>query len=133
MIIVPALWFAVSLLAAWPLEATVEKSGSPALVVGETSFNAGTVAPGGTVEHDFIVRNSGDADLIIVKVAPGCGCSVAEHDKVIAPGRSGKITIKITYAPEWAGRRISRSAFVETNDPEAQVATLTVVADVAAK
>ncbi|MDZ4839916.1 MAG: DUF1573 domain-containing protein [Bacteroidota bacterium] len=44
------------------------------------------------VHHTYKVFNDGDTDLLITKVAPSCGCTVAEYTKTgIAPKQSGYI------------------------------------------
>jgi len=40
------------------------------MVFVETVFDAGKVDQGTTVTHDFIVKNTGDEELLISKVAP---------------------------------------------------------------
>lgn len=49
---------------------------SPAIVFAQASisfdaefFDAGTVASGNPIEHVFVVKNTGDADLVIDKIA----------------------------------------------------------------
>jgi hypothetical protein len=102
------------------------------VVAAETVFQAGSVPAGGTVSHDFILENTGTADLEIIQVVPGCGCTVADFDRVIAPGEKGRVTLKVEFYPEWAGRHLNQATLVETNDPEAQYLTLTISADVQA-
>ena len=101
----------------------------PQITFEETAFDAGEIPVGGKLSHDFVVKNTGSADLKITRVSPGCGCTVASFDKVIAPGQSGKITIEVKLYEEWSGRRISQSALVESNDPETRYVSLTVSAD----
>lgn len=43
---------------------------APKLVIEETDFNFGTVKEGVKVAHTFTVRNEGQANLEIIKVAP---------------------------------------------------------------
>ena len=42
----------------------------------------------GKVEHDFIIKNTGDKPIAISSVSSSCGCTVPEWDK--APLRSGQ-------------------------------------------
>ena len=66
--------------------------------------------------YAFVVRNRGNADLIIEDVKPSCGCTAAKFDKVIAPGKEGKIELVVD------GNKVhgqfSKSAEVKTNDPD---------------
>ncbi|MDL2226956.1 DUF1573 domain-containing protein, partial [Deltaproteobacteria bacterium OttesenSCG-928-M10] len=47
----------------------------------------------------------------------GCGCSVADYDRTIEPGQTGKITITVKVYREWAGQNVRKAAWVLTNDP----------------
>jgi len=47
-----------------------EKAG-PGMVVPEPVFDAGKVDQGTPINHDFVVRNTGDAELRIINVDPG--------------------------------------------------------------
>ena len=105
----------------------------PRITFEETAFNAGDIPAGGKLSHDFVVKNTGTANLEITRVAPGCGCTVASFDKVIAPGQSGKITIEVQLYDEWAGHKINQSALVESNDPRARRTSLTVGANLLPK
>lgn len=89
----------------------------PKLVIGDLIFNAGDVAKGDVIEHDFPVKNEGKGDLMILSVAPACGCTAPNWTKIIPPGGSGKISLKVDTA-RFKGP-ISKTATVTTND-EAQ-------------
>ncbi len=75
-------------------------------------------------EYTFAVKNRGKADLVISEVKPGCGCTVANFDKVIAPGGEGKIELVLD------GTRVHgdfvKTAQVLTNDPDHPELTLTI-------
>lgn len=84
------------------------------LVVVESTFDAGTVDRGTKVVHAFGVRNTGVAPLTL-DVKPHCGCTVADFDKIVAPGDTGTITLSIDTT-RFKGP-ITKSATVTTNDP----------------
>ncbi len=89
---------------------------APKAVVEQTTVEVGEILEMQNVEHTFFIKNVGSAELQILRVKPSCGCSVAEYDKVIAPGQQGKVHIKID------GKKIGAGAFdkgflVKTNDP----------------
>ena len=67
-----------------------------------TEFDFGTILEAnGKVSHTFIIKNTGDAPLIITRVSPPCSCTTPEHTREpIAPGKEGKVVV--TYNP--AGR-----------------------------
>ena len=100
----------------------------PKLVMGDLIFNAGDVAKGDVILHDFPVKNEGKADLMILSVAPACGCTAPDWTKIIPPGGSGKISLKVDTA-RFKGP-ISKTATVTTNDAEQATFRLTVNATV---
>ena len=67
-----------------------------------TEFDFGTILEAnGKVSHTFIIKNTGDAPLIITRVSTPCSCTTPEHTREpIAPGKEGKVVV--TYNP--AGR-----------------------------
>lgn len=109
-------------------ETSPAAAGTPRAVIEETTHNAGEVPKGTIIEHDFIVRNDGDADLLVLDVKPACGCTTPGFDRVIAPGTTGKITLKVDTA-RFKGP-ISKSATVQTNDPQQPTLRLVVNATV---
>lgn len=53
----------------------------------------------GKVSCTFVIKNTGDAALVITRVIASCGCTTPEWTKEpIAAGKTG--TIKITYDPK---------------------------------
>jgi hypothetical protein len=55
----------------------------------------GKVKEGGIVEVAFRFKNTGDHNLIIADVRPGCGCTDPEKpEEPIAPGKEGVIKAK---------------------------------------
>jgi hypothetical protein len=112
------LWVAASLLAA----------GKPKAVVAEAVSEAGTVPKGEKIVHDFAIKNEGDADLQITNVQPACGCTVADFDKVIKPGATGKVHTVIDSST-FSGP-ISKGISVFTNDPDHPQIELTIHAKI---
>ena len=47
-----------------------EKAG-PGMLIPEPVYDAGSVDQGTRIQHDFIVKNTGDAELRIINVDPG--------------------------------------------------------------
>ncbi len=57
-----------------------------------TFIDLGQVKKGQVVEVPFHFRNAGSKNLVIGKVQPGCGCTVADTPKEpFAPGKEGVI------------------------------------------
>ena len=94
---------------------TAAQQTAPKAVVAQPLHDAQTVPKGENVVHDFEIRNEGSAPLEITDVQPTCGCTVAEFDKVIAPGASGKVHAVLDTST-FAGP-ISKTIQVFTNDP----------------
>lgn len=119
----------VSLAAAalWLAGGTVSAA-APQVVVRESIHDAGTVARGASLEHTFSIANEGDAPLEIVEVQPTCGCTVADFDRQIAPGRSGEIAVVLDTSKLKGA--VAKSIRVLTNDAEAPEITLVFKANV---
>lgn len=128
-----ALLVAGALAAGLPFVAPAAQEAAPADAkpkahVAQPVHDAGTVAPGKEVIHDFVVENQGTAPLEITDVRPACGCTVAQFDRVIAPGASGKVHAVLDTST-FAGA-ISKGVTVLTNDPVRPSIQLTVKANV---
>ena len=98
---------------------------APKAVVDVMSIQVGDILESQDIEYTFKVRNEGDAELQILKVHPGCGCSVADYDKTVAPGQTGNIHIKISGKKIFPGT-IEKNFAVTTNDPKNDQFTLVV-------
>ena len=111
--------------------AVAQQSGAaaaPKLSLADPVRDFGTVPKGDTIAWDFTVRNIGTADLEILSVQPACGCTVADFDKVIKPGQTGKIHA-VVDTTTFSGP-IAKTIAVQTNDPATPMAQLTMRADV---
>jgi len=108
-----------------PLMAQPESAPSgPKAVVEEPLFDAGKVAKGEDVVHDFVIRNEGDAPLNITDVRPACGCTVAEYDALVPAGGTGKVHVVVETDTFDGG--ISKGVTVLTDDPQNPRLVLTV-------
>lgn len=96
----------------------------PSIEIPRMRQDFGEVFERAKYEYSFVVRNRGTADLIIEDVKPGCGCTVAKFDKVIAPGAEGKIDLVLDG--ERVHGEFAKTAVVKTNDPEHPELTLTI-------
>jgi hypothetical protein len=107
-------------------EAAKEKEAekAPRLTIVEPVKDYGTISKGEKLDWSFVVKNTGDADLQIIAAKPGCGCTVADFDKVIKPGQTGKVTAHVDTAA-FAGP-IAKSVTLETNDPTTPTSQLTI-------
>lgn len=118
----------LALCALFVAAATLVAAGKPKAVAVEPIKDAGVVSKGDKISHDFLIKNEGDADLEIVSVQPACGCTVAEFDKVIAPGQTGKVHAVLDTAG-FSGP-ISKGLTVYTSDPDVPQMELTIRAKV---
>jgi hypothetical protein len=91
------------------------QNGEPKLVIESFTHDFGEVKSGTPLEYSFVIKNQGKADLLIKSVAPGCGCTSSDFDKVIAPGKEGKIKLAVPNTQGYAGE-VAKSAAVITND-----------------
>jgi hypothetical protein len=105
-------------------EAKKEAEKAPRLTIVEPVKDYGTIAKGDKLDWSFVVKNTGDSDLQIIAAKPGCGCTVADFDKVIKPGESGKVTAHVDTSA-FAGP-IAKTVTLETNDPTTPTSQLTI-------
>src|SRR5260370_6784397 len=96
---------------------------SPRLTIVEPVKDYGTIPKGEKLDWSFLVKNTRDSDLQIIAAKPGCGCTVADFDKVIKPGDTGKVTAHVDTTA-FAGP-IAKTVTLETNDPNTPTSTLT--------
>lgn len=75
----------------------------------------------------FTFSNTGDQNLIIDRVAPSCGCTVATFDKVVKPGQKGVVTLDLDTTGITGAFR--KTAVVATNDPTQPNATLVMLGE----
>ena len=74
---------------------TAKDEKAPHLTIVQPVKDYGTVPKGEKLEWTFEIKNTGSSDLQILAAKPGCGCTVADFDKVIKPGQSGKVTAHV--------------------------------------
>ncbi len=71
-----------------------ENRKKPEIEFKETVFDFGVINQGDKIEHDFVFKNTGNADLEILNVDVSCGCTVPTFPFMpIAPGEEGKIGV----------------------------------------
>ena len=103
-------------------------AGGPTAAVPEPVKDYGSVPRGKPIRHQFEIRNDGDGVLSITEVKPNCGCTVANFDRTVPPGGTGRIEAVV----ETIGLKgpIAKSVQVFTNDPENPSLTLVIKANV---
>lgn len=95
-------------------------SGQPVAVWLETCHDFGTFhEQDGKVTCQLRVVNTGDADLLILRVKSSCGCTASEFTRApIAVGDTGIVTL--TYNPKGRPGEFEKDAFVYTNGEPAR-------------
>ncbi len=104
--------------------AVSEAADGPKLTVPELLKDMGKVPQGETLDVNFEMVNEGDETLEVKAVRPTCGCTVADFDREIAPGKTGLIKAKLDTR-DFSGP-ISKSILVMTNDPVNPTVTLVI-------
>ena len=101
-----------------------EKVLTPNIEMLETSYNFGEIQQGESVTHDFILKNTGDADLIISAAKGSCGCTVPEWPKTpIAKGEEA--AIKVTFNSAGKSGKQNKTVTLVTNAiPNTKVITI---------
>ena len=105
----------------------------PKLVVAERGQDLGTFFAGEKQTAVWLLRNEGDADLVIEKTLASCGCAVvklAEEQKTIPPG--GRLDFKVEFDSSGRRGKQKKTVTVMSNDPVEPKLTLTFEADVRA-
>jgi hypothetical protein len=105
---------------------TTETAKAPRLTLTEPIKDFGTVPKGQKLDWSFEVKNTGTTDLEILAAKPTCGCTVADFDKVIKPGATGKVSAHVDTT-NFAGP-IAKTVTLETNDASAPTAQITITA-----
>ncbi|MDA1231238.1 MAG: DUF1573 domain-containing protein [Planctomycetota bacterium] len=89
----------------------------PKITYEETTFAFGQMAVHATNEHFFVIRNEGEADLVMKEGKTTCKCTTFDvENKVLKPGEETKLKInwKGGAAPD---RTFRHGGPVYTNDP----------------
>jgi len=97
---------------------------APRLTIVEPVKEFGEVPKGDKIDWSFLIKNTGNADLQVIAAKPSCGCTVADFDKVVKPGETGKVTAHIDTTA-FTGP-IAKTVTLETNDPSTPTSQLTI-------
>lgn len=110
----------LSILFFWTAQAAFA---APELAAGKTEVDFGSVVQGTKVEHTFVFRNAGDAELVISQVRSSCGCTAAllSADR-LPPGGRGELRA-VFDSGRFRGP-VSKTVFLHSNDPRRPVVEL---------
>jgi hypothetical protein len=96
------------------------------------SYNFGVIPMEKVAEHDFVLSNAGDKDLIVSRIYTSCGCTatVFGGDKIqgdgflpapvtLKPGESRPFTIQFDPRAEGGGKPMTQTKYIQiySNDP----------------
>ncbi len=97
----------------------------PRIAAEQPIFDFGEVMQGRSVEHTFVFKNIGDAELVVDRVKSTCGCTgVLLSNKNIPPGSKG--TVKATFNSSRFRGAVKKNILLYSNDPSGQPITFTV-------
>ena len=87
---------------------------APELSVEQGSFDFGTIPQGKQAQHNFTIKNSGDAPLQIKQVEADCGCTAAKpSSSLILPGRSAEL--HVTFDSTSFSGKVQKKVTLTTN------------------
>ena len=101
-----------------------EKVPTPTIEMPTTSYDFGEMQQGESFTYDFILKNTGDAELIITAAKGSCGCTVPEWPKnPIAIG--DEAVIKVTFNSSGkSGKQNKTVTLVSNAIPNTKVITI---------
>ncbi len=102
---------------------------APMAVFPEVIYRFNPVFEGTKIEHDFVVTNQGQEPLVISRVRPDCGCSVASNPGQVAPGGKGVISVAVKTGNRGGGT-LHKGFTVYTNDRDNAQVRLAVAGEV---
>ena len=102
------------------LTSTEPKGPQPKLLIDdETEFDFGTMAQQTKGNHEWLVRNEGEGELILTGTEPTCSCTVIDpkpgEDVKVPPGES--YTVRVEWETRQFQDKYEKTARILTNDP----------------
>lgn len=89
----------------------------PMVKLAEAEYDFGRVMQGNKVVHEFSIQNAGDADLILQRISPSCGCTgAAVSSSTIKPGTSEKVRVTFDTSGMYGSK--AKTVSVQTNSRE---------------
>jgi hypothetical protein len=100
----------------------------PIIDVVEKVKDFGVISKGEQIQAVFEVKNKGQAPLEISQVRPTCGCTVADFDKTVPPGGTGKVRANVDTSA--FNGPITKAVLVFSNDPATPQLNLVIKAEI---
>ncbi|MCO5043783.1 MAG: DUF1573 domain-containing protein [Verrucomicrobia bacterium] len=89
---------------------------APHIACDEPNFDFGTADSSQTIEHTFVLKNTGTLTLEITRVQPACGCTVANiSEKNIPPAGESRLTTRLSLQGRSGAQH--KTILIESNDP----------------
>lgn len=112
-----------------PSQQSADTDGVPrAVVVGESRIDFGIMTRESSNNHSFVIRNVGDADLLVEKQNVSCGLCVHTTftSATVRPGE--EISIPVTLQARKPGPALNENLEVRTNDDAREVIRFDLIA-----
>lgn len=108
-------------------EAPADEAALTTMMIKETKHDFGKLKMGETGSHTFLLTNTGSNDLVLERVKPSCGCTLADYTKEsIAPGSQGYV--KVDFPAKKPG--VFRKTVSVTSNTEPKVLVLNISGEV---
>ncbi|WKW47215.1 DUF1573 domain-containing protein [Myroides sp. JBRI-B21084] len=89
------------------------QNGYPKIAFNKTTHDFGDLKKGSKGEFEFIIKNEGTVDLVVIDAKASCGCTVPEKPTApIKPGKSDKM--KVVFSANSPGLQ-SKNITLTTN------------------
>ncbi len=90
---------------------------SPRLEVDQSEYEFGQAIEGRSIDHTFVLTNTGDADLVIERIKPACGCTSARQieNVTLRPAESLELPVSLSLKGRSGGQH--KSVTIYSNDP----------------
>lgn len=106
---------------------TTPQNGYPKIAFNKTTHDFGDLKKGSKGEYEFIIKNEGTVDLVIIDAKASCGCTVPEKPTApIKPGKSDKL--KVVFSANSPG--LQNKNITLTTNTQAGSEMLTIKANV---
>ncbi len=100
---------------------TLSLNAQPKLEAVQPTYEFGQVKQGTLVKHKFVVKNTGNKDLIITSVRASCGCTTPNWPKdPIKPGQEAKIDVVFNTAGK-LGKQVKTITINSNAEPPVKV------------
>lgn len=114
---------------AFLLSACLSASATPVIEFEKTTFDIGKPSEGEKASIRFTFRNTGDTELEIQEIVPGCGCTdVKTTETKVLPGKSA--AIQGFFNTSGYRGKVTKSVTVKTNDPNHSSILLSIAGEV---